>query len=191
MSIKYSIEEDVSEGFDKLQARVSEDMKHILSEMMIDATGTEGEENAPIPRRLMYEPKPTEYNPYLFMSGQDRSRWDYNINEDESSVIANYSGMEHRTMRPPEDEFMVWWEFSEEYDPEMPQEEWYILVFHTDPTERTLDRDYAFYQETGVDKYAKPEHARHKGFVNRGMGDASEKMGYTLKTNIVRILKML
>ena len=78
------------------------------------------------------------------------------------------------------DHAKVWWEFSEELDPGLPEEE------------RTLARDYAFYQETGVDKIARPRGAKHKYAIQRGLWAASQQqIHYTLESQVKRILNML
>ena len=171
MKIKAIVTEDtITEYLNKLNSTFEDSKEHILREMMYSATGYLGDTSAPIPRKLMKEGssgnKDYEYNPYLFKSGQDRNFWSYESKGDVLTILANYSGMRGYESS---DEFKVWAEFSEEWEDEP------YIAQRMDPYERTLAREYAFYQETGADKYASPKDARHIGFVNRGMGDAANK----------------
>ena len=187
--IKFEIEENVSKYFDKLSTTFDKEEKNILKEMMYSATGRKGRRDAPISKRLMQEgrkgKKPYEYNPWLFESGQEESRWLFEMGKEKSSVTANYSGMEGYNRS---DEFKVWVEFSEEY---IENNFDYYATLRIDAYDRTLDRDYAFYQETGVDKYADPGDADHIGFVNKGMGEAADKMHNTLVPRIKNLLDMI
>lgn len=169
--MKFSILEDtLTTYFNTLLEKLERNEEFILEEMMFAATGHKGDVTSPIPRRLMLEGTSGQskysYNPYLFESGQDKSWWTFKLDGTISSVEANYSGM--RGYETKQD-FMVWAEFSEEWE----EDPYYAQK--TDPYDRHLDRDYAFYQETGADKYASPKDARHKGFVNKGMGEAAGK----------------
>lgn len=177
---KFHIKKDtVTDYLEKLESNFEDKEQTILEEMMFAATGHRGNRTAPIPKRLMLQgrkgKKKYEYNPWLFESGQDKSRWTIETGKsDYDSVIANYTGMEGYLNA---DEFKVWVEFSEEFEDLLGQYDWgtaYNIVRHADPRERTLARDYAFYQETGADKYASPGDADHIGFVNEGMGEAAE-----------------
>lgn len=172
MTIKATVTEDtITEYLNQLSSTFENRKEHILREMMYSATGYPGDENAPIARKLMKEgssgAKDYQYNPWLFKSGQDKNYWSYESDGDVFTILANYSGM--RGYESNED-FKVWAEFSEEWEEDEP-----YVAMNMDPYERTLARDYAFYQETGADKYASPKDARHIGFVNRGMGDAAKK----------------
>lgn len=171
MKIKAIVTEDtITEYLTRLDSSFEDRKEHILNEMMYSATGYPGDRRAPIARKLMMEGtsgnKEYEYNPWLYKSGQDKSFWSYESEGDILTVLANYSGMRGYESS---DEFKVWAEFSEEWEDEP------YIARKMDPYDRTLARDYAFYQETGADKYASSEDARHIGFVNRGMGDAANK----------------
>lgn len=188
MSLKFAVEDNASQGLDALQARFSEEKRTVLQEMMFAATGRPGDTKAPIARRLMEDgmglPGRYSYNPWLFRSGQDTSFWTFDLNDDESFVLANYSGMRgYREL----DEFKVWIEFDEEYGGDN-----YWEIYKKDPYDRELDRDYAFYQETGVDKYASPADAHHIGFVSKGLEEASQQaISQRLKSEMGRILNAL
>lgn len=170
---KFKIKEDtITDYLNQLESHFEDKEKTILEEMMFSATGHPGNTSAPIPKRLMWEgkgkPGRFNYNPWLYESGQDKSFWTIETgNNGYDSVIANYSGMRGYLDK---EEFKVWVEFSEEYEDDP------YAAYRLDPYDRTLARDYAFYQETGADKYASPADAYHIGFVNKGMGEASEKV---------------
>ena len=195
--IKFEFEDNLSKYFTRLEALWDKEEKFIMKELMYSATGRLGDTYAPIPTRLMHEGKNGKaeynYNPYLYESGQDASQWLYTKGETESEIIANYSGMRgHRA----NDRLKVWVEFSEEFLEEMAYgstpEAAYAEVKQIDPKFRTLDRDYAFYQETGIDEWADSEDAEHIGFVKRGLEEASkEKIPNTLERQMGRILKLL
>ena len=181
---KFRIKEDtVTDYLNKLESNFEDKEKTILEEMMFAATGHQGNTTAPIPKRLMWEgpkgKKKYEYNPWLFESGQDKSFWTIETgNNGFDSVIANYSGMRGYL---DNDEFMVWEEFSEEYEDDP------YIAHKTSPYERTLARDYAYFQETGKDKYASPKDA-HIGFVSEGLKEASGKV---IPDTLTRYFKQL
>lgn len=156
MSLSFLIEETVNEGLDKLQKRVSEDMERILNEIAYAATGRYEDETAPIPRLMS-----TDWNPYLFMSGQVDSGRTFEISDDKAEIHINYSGLRYYEEYTDE-EFMPWWEFSENQE--------------ANPAERILERDYAFYQETGIDPIASPKHAKHKHAIEWGLLYASPEI---------------
>lgn len=178
---KFRIKEDtVTDYLNKLESNFEDKEKTILEEMMFAATGYKKDRTAPIPKRLMLQgrsgKRKYEYNPWLFESGQDKSYWTFEENGDEYSVIANYSG--ERGYFEAE-QFKVWVEFSDDFEDALAKYgDWgtaFNIVRHMNPYDRTLARDYAFYQETGADKWASPDDAEHIGFVNEGMGEAAEK----------------
>jgi hypothetical protein len=195
-SIKFEVKDNLSKYFNRLDEVWNKEEKFIMKELMISATGRHGDTRSPIAKKLMHEGsgghKDYEYNPYLYTSGQDTSRWLYKKGETESEIQANYSGMEGYENA---DEFKVWVEFSEEFEEYLGMYDYgtaYNIVRNMNPYERNLERDYAFYQETGADKYASPGDAAHIGFVNRGMGEAADKqIPETLNRNVKRLLDIL
>ena len=195
-SIKFEVEDNLSKYFNRLSELWDKEEKHILKEMMYSATGYPGDTKAPISKRLMEEGSSGKskyrYNPYLYSSGQEAARWIYKKDGDTSEIKANYSGMEGYEKL---DEFKVWVEFSEEFEEKLAEYDWgtaYNIVRNMNPYDRNLERDYAFYQETGADKYASPSDADHIGYVNRGMGEAAQqKIPHTLQRNVQRLLDML
>lgn len=88
------------------------------------------------------------WNPNLLESGDDMDNWSYTHRPGLHTLEILYTGFtpkaESRDLKKG-----VWWEFG-------------------DPSERELKRDYAYFQETGIDPVAKPEKAKSKFFVKRG-----------------------
>lgn len=161
MALKFLVEENVTDGLDALQVRVSENMEHILNEMADVATGKLNTDDAPIPEGMSLD-----FNPFLFSSGQMDKNRHAKIEKDQSILDVVYTGMDLQH------DFIglgsyarVWREFARDEDAGMP------------PTERTLVRDYAYYQETGIDKLAKPKGAKHQHAIRNGLSEARERMG--------------
>ena len=64
------------------------------------------------------------------------------------------------------------------------------LAIRNDGEELTLMRDYAYYQETGIDVYASPKHAKHQGAVKKGLEIASNgEIPSALKKEMIKLLK--
>ena len=105
----------------------------------------------------------TTFNPNLFISGQEEQYWLLDLGE-VSSLEVIYTGM-----RLPRGS-MVWWEFG-------------------DKEEGIIERDYAFYQETGLDKYAEQEDARHTDAVYRGVMESREYLNEFLAEQIYSLMR--
>ena len=75
---------------------------------------------------------------------------------------------------------MVWYEFSTEY----PKYIW-------NPLKRHLARDYAYYQETGIDPIAKSEDAKHKGFIRRGVQNSEKRIQNKTAGYLKQILRQM
>ena len=197
MTLKFNIVDNSTKYFNRLEKLWEDETEYVLKELMTSATGRLGDRNAPISKRLMEQGRkgirPYNYNPYLFMSGQDKGHWKIEQDQDQSSITANYSGMRGYMANFDGDGFKVWVEFSEEFrdyiDEGYAWEEAYYIVQHqTEPHDRILDRDYAFYQETGQDEFASPENADHIGYVSEGLQEAAEtQIPYTLNSQTKRI----
>ena len=157
MSLEFLIEETVTQGLTELQERVSDEMEFILNEMAYAATGYEDNESAPIPSRMS-----TSFNPFLFYSGQMEENRQVEISQDESEIRVKYSGMLLEEVFGSEAK--VWSEFG-------------------DPVEGILERDYAFYQETGQDPIARPAGAKHKYAIQRGLWAAHKQIRETAGRN--------
>ena len=151
-SIKFEIQDNVSEYLDKLQDGMLDNMEYVLKQVSYEATGTLEDESKPIPKLI------GRWNPWLFMSGQTDSARTYDISSKKSEININYSGMRYEEMYS-EEEFSPWWEFAEDFD--------------SNPRTAVLERDYAYYQETGIDSVASPADAKHKWAIEWGLLYAS------------------
>jgi hypothetical protein len=149
MKVKIQVEDTVSEYLEKLEQGFK-DAKPLLNQSFAEEiVGSYGGTNSGHIAPLMS----TTFNPYLYMSGQDQSKWKYTENEGSSTITVLYSGMGLNEMysRPK-----VWSEFGDKF-------------------EGVLERDYAYYQETGRDPIAKKEDAKHIGAIARGLQASNQK----------------
>ena len=107
------------------------------------------------------------FNRNLYKSGQDQSKWIYNKRDDGHAITITYTGM---TDRVHGSDFKTWIEFSREFIEEGADETAYHIVKRKyTPYQLHLERDYAFYQETGLDEYTNPKFARHTQYVEKGV----------------------
>ena len=167
---------------DALNSELASNMKHILDEMMESATGKEGDEKAPISKNIGMK-----QNKWLYKSGQQKEFWRYESGTGTHYVIANYSGL-----RGPifDDGFDAWYEFSNLWNKYDRNSYLIDLAIRNEGEELTLMRDYAYYQETGIDVYASPKHAKHQGAVKKGLEIASNgEIPSALKKEMVKLLK--
>ena len=148
MSLKWLVEETVTQGLNDLQERVSGEMENVLNEMASAATGYYEDTTASIPRRMS-----TTFNPFLYISGQMPENREVNISQGQSEILVRYSGM--GLEEELGSDAKIWWEFAKGQE--------------ADPYERELERDYAFFQETGSDPIAAPSGAKHKYAIQRGL----------------------
>ena len=104
----------------------------------------------------------TTFNPFLFMSGQFEENWFFSNSTNPHNLMGRknsntieiiYSGMELQEYYG--DEARLWWEFAKDGDNHSP--------------DRELERDYAYFQETGIDKLARSKDAKHKGAIAKGV----------------------
>lgn len=101
----------------------------------------------------------TDFNPHLYATGQDENLWKHTIEEGMSIIEIMYTGM-HLHEEYPVGKARVWWEFGK---------------YARGGTDDVLERDYAWYQETGQDPIAKSKDAKHKGAIQRGLSSANHK----------------
>lgn len=110
-----------------------------------------------------------DFNPNLFMSGQEQDYWKHYGSSNPHGIMGQkdligieilYTGM--RLHENYGDDAKVWWEFAKDNE--------------GDPTERILGRDYAYYQETGLDPIAHPKHARAKGAIATGVRESKREL---------------
>ena len=162
MKGKIIIQEDTfSEYLTYIYNSFHENMPKELKRQARLLTGEEGDENTGFIAKHMS----TDFNPNLFISGQEQEYWIIKNSSrtlvqgggNVSSIEAVYTGMRlHENLEPGT--AMVWREFGE---------------YGVGGTEDVLERDYALYQETGLDKYAPPWLAKHQGAVAKGTKESS------------------
>ena len=145
MKAKCEISNDTfTEYLEYLQKAIVEEQEEILHKMARTMVGeTYDDESGFIAPRMS-----TDFNPNLFISGQEEHYWEFIDKGDFSQLEIIYTGM--RLNQSLGLDAMVWSEFGDKY------------AHH-------LERDYAFYQETGNDPIAKPARAKHKYAIQRGV----------------------
>ena len=143
MKAKFVVEETVTAYCDKLVQRFDSTKEFHLKSLAQVLTG-KGDASLASPDKGTIGLEVAKWNPNLYLSGQEMDRWLFEYKKHSSSVTVNYTGMTYKR-RYDEEEFMVWWEFSKEI-----KEGYNIfeVMYKMAPEERTLDRDYAYYQET-------------------------------------------
>ncbi len=177
--IRYEVTEDISTHFEKLNTEFEKSIKYTLKELMLQATGTFGDETSPIANKI------GRYNHWLYKSGQETERWTYEQDNQIHSVSANYSGLRGQAIDP---DFAPWYEFSKEWK-QYDRNQSIIHYYFPDKRDLTLDRDYAVFQETGADTEAESKYAKHQGAIREGLHQAGEKaIPYTLKSEVTRML---
>lgn len=166
---KITIKEDtISEYFDYIYNTLHQTTEKELRKQARLLTGEFGDENdGYIAPNMTIGKFNREYNPNLFMSGQDEAYWEINDKSHSgspspiggrnvSTIEMIYTGMrieEYTSSDPPK----VWAEFG-------------------DKAEGILERDYAFYQETGIDPIADSKDARATGAISLGTKLGSQEL---------------
>lgn len=103
------------------------------------------------------------YSSKLLESGLKRDNWVFNNKESISDLRIVYSGLEAD---------YSWWEFSDDYR-----------------TNHSPDRDYAYFQETGIDNVANSKLAKSRFFVKRGTVEKSADIFEHTRKEYLRILQ--
>lgn len=170
MKAKITVEDSLTEYFNTIQANMDENTDEQLRLMARRLVGEEEDPNDGYIAREMS----TGFNPNLYISGQEEDFW--NITQNTSQLMGGhqssvleiiYTGMRLHENRG--NDAKVWSEFMNDYG--------------------RLGRDYAFYQETGLDPIAKSSDAKHKGAIAKGTR-ASKKTMFDMTISFVKnILK--
>lgn len=151
---EFKIKEDtITEYFDLISKNIDENAPTQLKKMAEKLTGEYDTHEGYITQNMAVV-KYREFNPNLHLSGQDQDYWEILEENSVHSLTITYTGMRLYDLYDI-DEAKVWWEFAENQE--------------GNPRDRILARDYAFYQETGIDKYALPKYARAKGAIAHGV----------------------
>lgn len=157
MKLNIDVIEDTStEYLDTLMEEITSNETLLAHDVAKEFTGSGGTGSGHITKHMS-----RDFNPFLFRSGADERYW--NLSKDDGLTIIEilYSGMRlHEEFNHP----LVWWQFATKE-----------TARNSNPRERTLARDYAYFQETGIDSVADESLAKHQGAVQKGLSEASEK----------------
>ena len=163
------VEDTVTEYLDFITKSLNENAPRELKKQARILTGEYGDEHDGFIAPNMTVVKYGEFNPNLFMSGQEEKYWNlygksnpHNLMGRSSAIGIEviYTGM--RLHQHYGDDALVWWEFAKDNE--------------GDPQKRVLERDYSFYQETGIDPIAHPKNARAKGAIAKGVHEAQGEL---------------
>lgn len=158
--IKFQIEENITEYLDIITKNIDENAPQQMKKMARKLTGEFDTEEGYITQNMAVV-KFREFNPNLHLSGQDEDYWVITNKEGKHSLEITYTGLRLYELYEPDDA-RVWWEFAEGQE--------------ADPSKRFLERDYSFFQETGIDRYALPKYARAKGAIAMGVRQGKEEL---------------
>ena len=185
MRVRVKIEDSLSEYLERLHSLFNEEKEEILRTATRVVTGEYGDKYAYIPFRMS-----TKFNPNLYMSGQEEDRWIIEKDGPITHLYFNYTGMTYQrrfvtggTRAYIENEeygdnyFKVWWEFATESTREKK------------PSQRVLGRDYAYFQETGMDSIAKKKYAKHPRAIRDGLHAGTPEMMFKIEEYVSEIMK--
>lgn len=168
--IDFKVKDNLTEYLNKLEEHLEAEKPEMLNTLMREVVGypfSKGGFVAPL--------MSTTFNPFLYSSGQDSSMWQGTIGE-VSRLETVYSGMKlHRFYDTPK----VWWEFSTT-----------TPVTVSGGGKRVLTRDYAYFQETGIDPIAKSKDAKHKHAIERGFNASKSHVISEAGKYVERIMKL-
>ena len=118
-----------------------------------------------------------KWNPNLRYSGLNEDFWETKHEGDKSSLTILYTGFTGEGVGEPDD-IAVWWEFGK---------------YHKGGYGDILGRDYAYYQEFGVDKfapskkYAAPTHTG-KHYLETGITNSEDIVEYWAEEYLLKVL---
>lgn len=161
---------DLEEYLLRIAEKVEEEKEPLLKELTRYVVGEYGDMEAPIPRRMS-----TRFNPNLFYSGQEEHNWEIVKSGNITSLYFTYTGMS-LTRRAYPGGFKVWREFA----PKSQQKR--------RPTFRVLERDYAYYQETGEDPIADKKYAKHQWAIRGGLLTSKSKIIHDAQEYMLQIM---
>lgn len=166
MKVKIQVEDTVSEYLTYLEEAIADKgrTKHFLELWAEDFADIV---NETIPK----------WNPNLMYSGLNPSFWKVAYEEGISKISILYTGFTGEGMGEPDD-IQVWWEFGK---------------YHKGGYSDILGRDYAYYQEYGVDKYAPSQKVQAPSFgghhfIESGLYTFEEVMPYHVEEYLRAIL---
>ena len=135
--IDFAVQDNLTKYLNNLEKRVN---NPALKEKHLELMATEFVDivNEVIPK----------WNPNLMYSGLEEQFWKYYHKDYRSSVTVLYTGFTGEGVGEPDD-IQVWWEFGK---------------YHKGGYSDILGRDYAYYQEYGIDRYAPSRKYKAKSF---------------------------
>ena len=157
--IQFQVQDTLSDYFRLVSEKVDEDAENHLKKMARHLTGEKG-----IEKHMSHR-----FNKNLYKSGKDSRNWLYEHEGHRHSMTVKYTGL---TGRQHSSYFRTWIEFSDEFIEE--GADWhaydYVKQYYSQ-RELHLNRDYAYYQETGIDQYADEDDAKYTHYVEKGVDD--------------------
>lgn len=155
--IGFKVEENVTDYFNKLVELTEKEKPELLNTLVRTMVGIPNDETGGY-----IAPNMSQWNPYLFSSGQNAIYWHGTLSPTISQLYALYTGRDiHKFVKKPK----IWWEFAKENNAE-----------ELSSRERTLGRDYAYFQETGKDKIAKSNKAQNQYAIREGIKDSAPEL---------------
>lgn len=163
-----------TEYLEKLETLFKTEKKEMVNTLMREMVGF------PFSREGGYiAPLMSQWNPYLYSTGQNSKYWEGTSEEGLTSIEALYTGMDIHSFYGTELPKGVWSEFA---TPETANKK--------DPKDRVLERDYAFFQETGIDTKANKKHAKNRGAIRHGVVEATPHIHQDVAEYMGRILEL-
>ena len=123
-------------------------------------------------------PNMSKYNPYLYSTGQNDEYWIGKSNNKLTTLEALYTGLDIHEYYGDGVPKGIWWEFATKDTSRLP------------PKMRKLERDYAYFQETGRDKIADSKYAKRKGGIRKGILSAEAPLHSEAVKYFGRILQL-
>ncbi len=165
--------DSIEEYFTKLKEHMDTEKPEMLNSLMTTIVGFPFS-----PMGGYVAPRMGKWNPYLYSTGQDREYWEGEITDAESYLQAMWTGRDINHFFSGGLPKGIWWEFATEDSWGKPARE------------KKLERDYAWYQETGQDPIAKPSDAKHKGAIRRGIIASKDEVLRDAQDYLNRIIEL-
>lgn len=169
-------QENLTKYFNKLEKHFNSHKDNLSYAFTRKVVGAYGNPNTHIARHMS-----TNFNPYLFMSGQDEHYWKFDDTEEFATMEVLYSG-KHIHDKYPVGKARIWWEFATKDTRSKPA------------TDRVLEKDYAEFQETGDSSAANypidPNDAKHKYAIDKGLSEVSQKDLKDVGTYLMNLMEL-
>lgn len=173
-TLTMEVERDtLSEYLDKLDELMKTEKKEMANTLMWHLVGFYGS-----PEGGYIAPNMSKYNPYLYSTGQMSKYWVGKSNNKLTTLEALYTGLDIHEYFFDGVPKGIWWEFATEDTSHLP------------PKDRKLERDYAYFQETGIDDVADSKYAKRKGAIRRSIKLAEMPLHLEVVDYFERILHL-